>query len=182
VIRKNKGHYLFTIKDNQKKVKREIARCLDLCAGTPRYQTATTHNKGRGRHETRMLHVVPASDKLKQHWPGIQQIGCIERTRQHLKTGKQTKEQAYFITSLKSSPSTLLDLNRRHWHIENTLHRQKDVTFKEDASTIKKGNTPQVMATFRNTALAFSKLFSPSLTRNIEYFQRSTKQLVKLLT
>lgn len=44
----------------------------------------------------------------------------------------------------------LLQLNRAHWSIENNLHRVRDVTFGEDASRIRRGNGPQVLAATRN--------------------------------
>ena len=44
----------------------------------------------------------------------------------------------------------LLHLNRNHWSIENNLHRVRDVTFGEDASRVRRGNSPQVLAATRN--------------------------------
>ncbi len=37
--------------------------------------------------------------------------------------------------------------------IENRVHYVRDVTLREDASQIRKGNSPQVMAAFRNLIL-----------------------------
>jgi hypothetical protein len=41
---------------------------------------------------------------------------------------------------------------RGHWKIENRVHHVRDVTQRENASRIRTGNGPQVMAAFRNTA------------------------------
>ena len=76
----------------------------------------------------------------------------------------------------------LLKLNRQHWQIENTLHRTKDVTFKEDASTIHKDNAPHSMAALRNAAVTFIKNFSEPAIKKIELFQRYPKRLIRLLT
>lgn len=68
-----------------------------------------------------------------------------------------TFETVYGVTSLtpeEASPATLLRLNRDHWSIENTLHYVRDVTMHEDASQVRKGNGPEVMAILRNTAIS----------------------------
>lgn len=58
---------------------------------------------------------------------------------------KRTKETAYFISSLPSTTNAKVFYEgiRSHWQIENGLHYVKDVTFKEDRSRIRTGNSPQ---------------------------------------
>jgi hypothetical protein len=62
----------------------------------------------------------------------------------------------YAITSLgfaQASPARLADLIRGHWAIENGLHYVRDVTFAEDASQVRTGSGPSVMACLRNLAI-----------------------------
>ena len=62
----------------------------------------------------------------------------------------------YAVTSLahaQASPARLADLLRGHWPIENGLHWVRDVTFTEDASQVRSGTAPQVMACLRNLAI-----------------------------
>jgi hypothetical protein len=62
----------------------------------------------------------------------------------------------YAITSLPfelARPARLADLLRGHWAIENGLHWVRDVTFAEDASQVRTGTAPQVMASLRNLAI-----------------------------
>ena len=62
----------------------------------------------------------------------------------------------YAVTSLtfaQASPTRLADLIRGHWGIENGLHYVRDVTFAEDASRLRTGNGPQIMACLRNLAI-----------------------------
>ena len=62
----------------------------------------------------------------------------------------------YAVTSLtfaQASPARLADLLRGHWAIENGLHYVRDVTFAEDASQVRTGTGPQVMACLRNLAI-----------------------------
>jgi len=40
-----------------------------------------------------------------------------------------------------------------HWSIENRLHWVRDVTFAEDASQVRTGHAPRVMATCRNLVI-----------------------------
>ena len=58
---------------------------------------------------------------------------------------KQTKETAHFISSLPPTTNAKIFYEgiRSHWRIENGLHYLKDVTFKEDRSRIRTGNSPQ---------------------------------------
>jgi hypothetical protein len=62
----------------------------------------------------------------------------------------------YAVTSLSyhlASPAWLADLIRGHWQIENGLHHVRDVTFAEDASQLRTGAGPQVMACLRNLVI-----------------------------
>lgn len=58
---------------------------------------------------------------------------------------KRTTEIAYFISSLPPATNAKIFYEgiRNHWQIENGLYYIKDVTFKEDRSMIRAGNSPQ---------------------------------------
>ena len=92
-------------------------------------------------------------DNVK-NWESIQSVIKIERIVNRGKK-KLTKEISYFISSLSAdnSPSFFSEGIRSHWSIENGLHYVKDVTFKEDASKIRTGNSPENMSLFRNIAI-----------------------------
>jgi len=64
-------------------------------------------------------------------------------------------EVRYAITSLgpEVGASRLLRLIRGHWAIENRLHWVRDVTFGEDASQVRTGAAPEVMAALRNLVI-----------------------------
>ncbi len=60
---------------------------------------------------------------------------------------------AHGITSLTAQladPAALAGLARGHWSIENGVHRVRDTTDHEDASQVRTGNAPAVMAALRN--------------------------------
>jgi predicted transposase YbfD/YdcC len=80
----------------------------------------------------------------------------LERQVISKKTGTIREEVVVGVTSLASEHANavqLLALGRDHWHIENTAHGVRDVTFDEDRSQVRCGNIPQVMAAFRNTVI-----------------------------
>jgi Transposase DDE domain len=91
------------------------------------------------------------AEYLGSDWPGLKQV--FRLTRERKTKGKVESEVIYGIVSRPRElcgAKTLLELTRGHWGIENGLHYVRDVTFCEDASRIRKGSAPQVMAILRN--------------------------------
>ena len=65
-------------------------------------------------------------------------------------------EEHYAICSLACSadlPPEVMRWWREHWHIENRLHYVRDVTMGEDASRLRSGSAPQVLAAVRNVVV-----------------------------
>jgi hypothetical protein len=92
-------------------------------------------------------------------WPQVGQVCRVERVVKC--GGQERREVAYAITSAGpewAGAAALLDCWRGHWGIENRLHWVRDVTFGEDASRIRTGAAPQVMAALRNAAVGFLRL------------------------
>ena len=80
----------------------------------------------------------------------------FELTRERTEKGEKTVEVVLGITSLawqRATAARLLELTREHWGIENGSHYRRDVTLGEDASRIRKGDAPEVMAAIRNTVI-----------------------------
>lgn len=69
--------------------------------------------------------------------------------------GAVAREVRHLVTSLDpgTGPAELLRLARGHWVIENRLDRVRAVTFGEDASAVRTGAAPQVMAALGNATL-----------------------------
>jgi hypothetical protein len=57
------------------------------------------------------------------------------------------------LSSREAAPEHLATYVREHWSIENKIHWVRDVTFREDASQVKTGSHPRIMATLRNLAI-----------------------------
>ncbi len=130
----------------------------------PAGRVATTIDKGHGRIEKRTLRTTTILTK-GQEWAGLKQ--GFELVRERTEKGKTTVEVVHGISSLspeRADAKRLLELNRGHGGIENRLHYARDVTMGEDASRIRKGVAPQVMAGLRNSVVhVLSDVVAPSI-------------------
>ena len=95
-------------------------------------------------------------------------------------------EVVYGITSLSregANAAKLLQLNREHWGIENSLHYRRDVTLKEDSSRIRKGNAAQLMAALRNLILfILPRVGQKSLPTAIRHYMCHPQKTLDLLS
>ena len=85
----------------------------------------------------------------------MQTIVRVERERRF--ADKVEQETAYYISSLPHCAALLLKAIRSHWGIENSFHWVLDMTFGEDDSRIRTGDSPQNMAVLRHLALNILK-------------------------
>jgi predicted transposase YbfD/YdcC len=148
----------------------------------PAGQVATTINKGHGRIEKRTLRTTSLLTK-QQDWVGLKQ--GFELVRERTEKGKTTVEVVQGISSLspqRADAQRLLELTRGHWGIENGLHYRRDMTLGEDASRIRKGVAPQVMAALRNSVLhVLSDVVAPSLAAAVRSMGNCLSQALGLL-
>ena len=151
-IREQGGHYFFLVKENQPRLLEDIALLFTWPPPGEVFAEVEYRNQHGDRAEVRRLQVASVQDAYFT-WPGAQQVCRIERTV--IRRGKISHEVAYAITSLSPpvGPAALLWLWRGHWRIENQLHYVRDVTFGEDASQVRTGAAPQVLAALRNAVL-----------------------------
>jgi hypothetical protein len=143
---------------------------------------ATTTDKGHGRLEKRTLRTTTILTK-RQDWAGLKQ--GFELVRERTEKGKKTAEVVHGITSLspeRAAAQRLLGLTRGHWGIENELHYRRDVTLGEDASRVRKGVAPQVMAALRNSVLhVLSDVLAPSVAAAMRTMGNCLSQAFGLL-
>jgi hypothetical protein len=79
----------------------------------------------------------------------------------------------------RADAATLLRWWRGHWGIENRSHWVRDVTMGEDASRVRTGSGPQVMAAFRNAAIGWLRL--QGVSNIAEALRRNAAQVPRLL-
>jgi predicted transposase YbfD/YdcC len=112
-----------------------------------------TRDQAHGRVELRTLKAVTVGHF---GFPHAAQLLQITRKTRDLGTRRWHTVVVYAITSLpfaQARPARLADLIRGHWTIENGLHWVRDVTFAEDASRLRTGSAPQIMASLRNLVI-----------------------------
>ena len=100
-------------------------------------------NGDHGRIETRKLWACWDAQLLGEvgkEWPGLRCMVAVERIRQV--NGKCSTERHYYISSVdrRSTARCLAEWTRGHWSVENNLHWQLDVSFREDQRRIRKGH------------------------------------------
>jgi predicted transposase YbfD/YdcC len=144
--------YVFTVKGNQPGLHKKLKTLpwRDVPAHTT---TDTT----RGRRTTRTIKVAQAP--TWSGFTGATQVAQVRRTRTI--KGNKSVEVVYLITSAShhaAPPVVLASWVKNHWRIENRLHWVRDVTYDEDRSQVRTGNTPHVMASLRNTAITLLRL------------------------
>ena len=154
----------------------------DLPVAPPVGQVATTIDKGHGRIAKRTLRTTTILTK-HQDWVGLKQ--GFELVRERTVQGKKTAEVVHGITSLspqRADAKRLLELSRGHWGIENKLHYKRDVTMGEDASRVRKGGAPQIMAALRNSVLhVLSDVVAPSLASAMRRMGNRLSQALNIL-
>jgi len=159
------GDYVWTVKDNQPQLRRDIEQLFvpEVCLpGTSPVITdqvsVQTVEKNRGRIETRCLTTCSLLTESSD-WPYLQQVFKLERRRVLGVTGEIQTEIVYGVTSLTAqaaNPQRLLELNRGHWGIENGLHYRRDVTLREDAGRTKFKRFGQVIASLNNLIIGLT--------------------------
>jgi predicted transposase YbfD/YdcC len=58
------------------------------------------------------------------------------------------------LTPAQAGPAFLLDRHRAHWGIENGLHNRRDTTLGEDASRLRAGQAPRLLAAIANVTVS----------------------------
>ena len=135
VIADSGGDYILCVKNNQKKLKSKI---LAFLSEEDRYylpykQRYFQENDAHGRREYRECVCDAAFDPdyFYKGWKGIKTIAKITSIRQ-VGDRPPTTETRCYISSLPQDPKLILESVRSHWQVENNLHWQLDVSFRED--------------------------------------------------
>ena len=152
-IREQKGHYLLSVKGNQKELLEDMECAFKTHQG---YLHSQEFDYGHGRIETRRCSILPAKNFLLENnllaWKDIATLVRIDASREI--KGTLTKETRYYISDENIENAAYYNsLARGHWAIENNLHWHLDVTFKEDQCRARTGNAPENLSTIRKFAL-----------------------------
>jgi len=156
------AHYVLTVKGSTPALWNDLD-ALDW-KNVPVQHAA--EERGHGRHERRTLQVTDAPGHIRRRFPHARQVALAERyvTRtERIRKGKRWEKKVtktaiavFIVTSLtarEAGPAHLAGYVRGHWTIENKVRYVRDVTFREDASRVRTGPKPRIMATLRNIAI-----------------------------
>lgn len=171
------AHFVMTVKNNQ----RTLYRALKALPWKQIGVQASSTDTRRGRRITRTVAAceVPAGFDF----PHIGQVVRVRRTV--TVKGKKTIEIAYLISDLDmvaARPAIIAGWVRGHWGIENKIHYVRDVTFGEDASRIRTGSGPRVMATLRNLAIGLLRSSGhTNIAEAVRYHARDSERPINLL-
>jgi len=156
------AHYVLTVKQNCPALWAELD-----ALNWKKARRHVTEERRHGRWEKRTIQVLPVPAHIRKRFPHARQAALIERyvTRTvRVKKGKKRSVRktvrsavaVFVITSLharEAAPRHIAGYVRGQWTIENKVHWVRDVTFGEDASRVRTGSRPRVMATLRNLAI-----------------------------
>jgi len=157
-----KGDYVLAVKQNQPSLYNAIELFFeshwedgDWVGG--RCHHNETHEKGHGRIDDRYYYLskIPENHPVFSQWPGLKAIGMAIRVSEQ--DGETTEAVRYYIVSNYLSGQRFSTAVREHWRIENTLHWQLDVTFREDDSRVRNRYLANNLSWLRRFAISLLK-------------------------
>jgi predicted transposase YbfD/YdcC len=159
-IRAGGADYLLAVKENQptlyEQVKEAIAEELEQDAED--IEEHQTVEKGHGRHETRTYAIFPKPELVDPLglWRDLSAVGIAISERVDTQ-GRESMETRYYILSRQITAQEFAEAARGHWGIENNLHWQLDVSFREDQCRVCRDHAPANLSVIRRFALGLLK-------------------------
>jgi predicted transposase YbfD/YdcC len=155
-IRERGGDYVLAVKQNQPTLYEQVHAAIDegLERDAERIDEHDTDEKGHGRREIRTYAVVPAPEGVDPEglWQDLSAVGVTFSERTDCR-GRTSLEGRYYILSRQLSAKEFAAAVRGHWGIENQVHWQLDVSFREDASRVRTGHAAANLSVIRRFAL-----------------------------
>jgi predicted transposase YbfD/YdcC len=150
--------YLLAVKGNQPALLEAIQTDFIDQSQSPVVDRHRQAHKSRGRIVGQIASVLPAEGTVDvADWPKCKTIGLVDSLR---KVGDEESnfERRYYISSRELTAEQLAVAVRGHWAVENRLHWVLDVSFGEDASTVRKDNAPQNLSLLKKIVLNLIRL------------------------
>jgi predicted transposase YbfD/YdcC len=170
LIREGGGDYVLAVKQNQPTLCEQVEEAISAGleqdgAVIDEHQTVET---GHGRRETRSYVIFPAPGEVDPGgaWRDLRAVG-MAITESTDSRGRCRLEARYYILSVLLSAKEFAGAVRGHWGIENNLHWQLDVSFREDECRVRTDHAPANLSVIRRFALGLLKR-ETSCRRGIE--------------
>jgi predicted transposase YbfD/YdcC len=159
-IRAGGGDYVLAVKQNQPKLYERVeAAMMEALEGEPEdLDEHQTVEKGHGRQETRTYVVIEAPKSVDPDglWRDVSAVGIAISEREDGQ-GRQSVETRFYILSRLVKVEEFAGAVRGHWGIENNLHWQLDVSFREDDCRVCRDHAPANLSVIRRFALGLLK-------------------------
>jgi predicted transposase YbfD/YdcC len=160
LIREGGGDYVLAVKQNQPALYERVGEAIDAgleqdAAALDEHQTVET---GHGRRETRTYVTFPAPETVDPDgvWRDLSAVG-MAITESTESRGRCRLEARYYILSVLLPAKEFAGAVRGHWGIENNLHWQLDVSFREDECRVRTDHAPANLSVIRRFALGLLK-------------------------
>lgn len=162
IVQKN-ADYVLGLKGNQGEFFDDVKLFLDSHLETQFTRVAHSVNRSvdadHGRIESREVWLTSDVNWLVERhprWSSVQSIAVVCSAREV--NGERSDEQHYYISSHKDKDAEFIAAAiRNHWHIENKLHWQLDVSFNEDKNRMRSGYAAQNISLINKIALNLLK-------------------------
>lgn len=180
LVAERSAHYVFIAKDNQPLLAEAIRRVFEN-RGAPDYSEPVT--LAHGRLESRSIWISTALNEYLD-FPFVGQVFAIQRHTIIKKTGQETQEIVYGLTShssVSASAKQVLAFNRAHWGVESH-HYVLDWNWNEDRCTIRTGHGPENITRLRRFTTGLIKTISKdSVASTIRMLARNVRRVFDYL-
>jgi len=150
-VRAQGGHYLLKLKGNHGPLLAAAQAAFAAAEAEGTLRWSSTEDDANDRNERRCGCVFPVPATAPA-FPGLVAFGRIDSMRTK-RGGKTESKTQYVVLSQRLPAWRMLSIARRHWSVENHLHRQLDVVFREDDARTRKDNAPGNLSVIRRMAL-----------------------------
>ena len=160
-IRQKGGDYVLSLKGNQGNFHAEVdnffQQAIQVSPEEAECDYYCSEEKSRDRFEKREVWTTKNLDWLPQldQWQDLLSIACLKSTR--IVKGKETIEFRYYISSLTDDAWKIGNVIRSHWSVENKLHWQLDISYREDSCKVRKDNGAENFSIIRRATLNLLK-------------------------
>jgi predicted transposase YbfD/YdcC len=158
LIREGGGDYVLAVKQNQPTLYEQVNQAIDEALEGEDLDEHQTVEKGHGRQERRTYAISPAPETVDPGgvWRDLSAVG-MAITESSDSQGRCRSEVRYYILSVLLSAQEFAEVVRSHWGIENDLHWQLDVSFREDECRVRRDHAPANLSVIRRFALGLLK-------------------------
>ena len=177
------GNYLLQVKSNQPTLLQEIEDSFPKTG-----KGCTLHKEedlGHGHIETRQMKSLVLTPEMQEDsyafkdWAGIKSIHQLTRKRYDKRSGKETCEVSYYISSLQDS-KRVFGAIRDHWKIEDQLHYMLDVYLGEDGWSKRAGEAAKNMELLAKIDLFILQRLKAKLGKSIPRVQMLLTKLTPM--